>query len=166
MSTDLLAKIQDAVAAVNQAQGDLIAKSKTLGTLLLEAKALHPKVKDFEAYLKRVDGLSLRAPKSERRIIIRSFTASCCDRITERLCELVERSKAARTSNGRELVLARDAAIKAYLKEHNIHIRTCSMGSSSNVDTAAQAAGRAAGDRAAFARPMTGESGVLRIAGG
>jgi hypothetical protein len=30
-----------------------------LGTLLLEAKKLHPKVKDFEAYLKQVDGLKL-----------------------------------------------------------------------------------------------------------
>jgi hypothetical protein len=44
------------------------------------------------------------APKNERQIIIRSFTAACCDRITARLIELVERSKAMRTSNGRELV--------------------------------------------------------------
>lgn len=70
------------------------------------------------------------APKSERQIIIRSFTASCCERIAERLCELVERSKAARTSNGRELVLVRDAAIKAFMKEHGcalaawVHHRT------------------------------------------
>lgn len=55
----LLAKIQDAVAAVNQAHGDYVSKTKVLGTLLLEAKQEHPKVKEFEAYLKRVDGLSL-----------------------------------------------------------------------------------------------------------
>ena len=57
------------------------------------------------------------APQSERRIIIRSFTAACCERIIDRLLALVERSKAARTSNGRELVVIKDAAIKAFMKE-------------------------------------------------
>ena len=103
------------------------------------------------------------APQSERRIIIRSFTAACCERITDRLLALVERSKAARTSNGRELVVIKDAAIKAFMKEHGIHLRTCGLSSPSNVDAAAQAAGRAAGDRASFGRPVTGAAGVLRI---
>ena len=103
------------------------------------------------------------APQSERRIIIRSFTAACCERITDRLLALVERSKAARTSNGRELVVIKDAAIKAFMKEQGIRLRTCSGYSSSNVDAAAQAAGRAAGDRASFGRPVTGAVGVLRI---
>jgi hypothetical protein len=77
---------------------------------------------------------------------------------------LVERSKAARTSNGRELVVIKDAAIKAFMKENGIHLRTCSSGySPSNVDAAAQAAGRAAGDRASFARPVSGAAGALRI---
>ena len=35
------------------------------------------------------------------------------NRITDRMLALVERSKAARTSNGRELVVVKDAAIKA-----------------------------------------------------
>jgi hypothetical protein len=106
------------------------------------------------------------APKSERRVIIRSFTAACCDRINDRLLALVERSKAARTSNGRELVVIKDAAIKAFMKEQGIHLRSCCMSSSSNVDAAAQAAGRAAGDRASFGRPVSGAAGVLRIGGG
>jgi hypothetical protein len=105
------------------------------------------------------------SPKSERRVIIRSFTAACCDRITARLLELVERSKAARTSNGRELVVIKDAAIKAFMKEHDIRLRSCCVGSPSNVNEAAQAAGRAAGDRASFGRPVTGAAGVLRIGG-
>jgi hypothetical protein len=84
-------------------------------------------------------------------------------RITDRLLELVERSKAVRTSNGRELVVVKDTAIKAFMKEHDIHLRSCSMGSSSNINSAAQAAGRAAGDRASFGRPVTGAAGVLRI---
>jgi hypothetical protein len=103
------------------------------------------------------------APQSERRIIIRSFTAACCERITDRLLALVERSKAARTSNGRELVVIKDAAIKACMKDRNIHIRTCSGHAPSTVDAAAQSAGRAAGDRATFGRPVSGAAGVLRI---
>ena len=103
------------------------------------------------------------APKSERRIIMRSFTEACCGRITDRMLELVERSKAARTSNGRELVVVKDAAIKQFMKEHNMRLRTCSGYSPSNVDAAALAAGRAAGDRATFGRPVTGAAGVLRI---
>ena len=103
------------------------------------------------------------APQSERRTIIRSFTAACCERISERLHELIERSKAARTSNGRELVVVKDAAIKAFMKEHDIHLRASGGYSPSTVDATAQAAGRAAGDRASFGRPVSGTAGVLRI---
>jgi hypothetical protein len=105
------------------------------------------------------------APPSERRTIIRSFVYAACDRINDRLLALVERSKAARTSNGRELVVIKDAAIKAFLKEHDIHLRTTCSYSSPNINAAAQAAGRAAGDHASFGRPVTGEAGVLRIIG-
>jgi hypothetical protein len=103
------------------------------------------------------------APQSERRVIIRSFTAACCERIADRLLALVERSKAARTSNGRELVVIKSGAIKAFMKEQGIRLRMCSGYSPSNVDATAQAAGRAAGDRASFGRPVTGAAGVLRI---
>jgi hypothetical protein len=103
------------------------------------------------------------APKSERQIIIRSFTAACCDTITDRLLALVERSRAARTSNGRELVVVKDAAIKTFMKEHDIHLRTCGGYSPSNTDAGAEAAGRAAGGRANFGRPVTGAAGALRI---
>jgi Protein of unknown function (DUF2786) len=103
------------------------------------------------------------APPSERRVITRSFVEACCNRISDRLLELVERSKQARTSNGKELVVVKDAAIKAYMKEHDIHLRSCCIGGSSNINSAAQAAGRAAGDRASFGRPVSGAAGALRI---
>jgi hypothetical protein len=103
------------------------------------------------------------APKSERRIIMRSFTAACCERITDRLHALIKRSKAARKSNGRQLVVIKNAAIKAFMEEHGIHLSTYSGRSPSNVDAIAQAAGRAAGDRATFGRPVTGAAGALRI---
>jgi hypothetical protein len=60
----LLVKINEAVAAVNEAetkvttaQADLVSRSKSVGLLLLEAKKLHPAVKDFEAFLGKVQGL-------------------------------------------------------------------------------------------------------------
>jgi hypothetical protein len=69
-SEELLTRIDKAVAAANEAektvttaQAELVSRSRAVGLLLLEAKNLHPKVKDFEAFLKRVNGLGLsRAP--------------------------------------------------------------------------------------------------------
>ena len=62
----LLVKINEAVAAVNQAemkvttaQAELVSRAKTVGLLLLEAKKLHPAVKDFEAFLGKAQGLKL-----------------------------------------------------------------------------------------------------------
>ena len=67
------------------------------------------------------------APKSEHQRHIRAFTAACYKRIGERLLALVEQSKAAvRTSNGRELVVVKDAKIKAFMKEQGIRLRMCS----------------------------------------
>jgi len=64
--TELLREINKAVAAANEAEQvvktaktELVSRSKTVGLLLLEAKKLHPAVKDFEAFLKPVDGLKL-----------------------------------------------------------------------------------------------------------
>jgi hypothetical protein len=62
----LLRKLNAAVAAANEAektvataQTDLVSRSKVVEQLLLEAKKLHPKVVEFEAFLKRVNGLKL-----------------------------------------------------------------------------------------------------------
>ena len=55
----LLGKINQAVAERNAAETDLVSKSKAVGLLLLEAKKLHPSKKDFEAFLRRVNGLHI-----------------------------------------------------------------------------------------------------------
>lgn len=62
----LLTKINAAVAACNKAEqtvitarAEFVSRSKAVGLLLLEAKRLHPAVKDFEAFLKKVQGLKL-----------------------------------------------------------------------------------------------------------
>jgi hypothetical protein len=103
------------------------------------------------------------APRSERRVIIRSFTAACCERISDRLLALVERSKAARTRNGRELVVVKDAAIKVFMKDKHLYLHTCRGYSPRTLDAAAQAAGHAAGDRAQFGRPVSGAAATLRL---
>lgn len=66
LGTELLAKLNEAVKAANvaersvtTAQLELVSRSKAVGLLLLEAKKLHPKVKDFDAFLKKVHGLKL-----------------------------------------------------------------------------------------------------------
>jgi hypothetical protein len=63
-AAELLVRINTAVAAVNEAEktaqtakDELVSRSKAVGMLLLEAKKLHPVVKDFLAFLKRVKGL-------------------------------------------------------------------------------------------------------------
>jgi hypothetical protein len=60
----LLGKINAAVTehnaaerAATTAQAELVSKSKVLGQLLLEVKKRHPKMADFEAFLKRVNSL-------------------------------------------------------------------------------------------------------------
>ena len=62
----LLDKINAAVATANEAEktaetakAELVSRLRAVGELLLEAKKRHPKVADFEAFLKRVDGLKL-----------------------------------------------------------------------------------------------------------
>jgi hypothetical protein len=62
----LLGMLKLAVAAANDAEknataarAEFMSRSTRVGMLLLEAKKFHPAVKDFEAFLKRVDGLKL-----------------------------------------------------------------------------------------------------------
>src|SRR4051794_24361313 len=56
---ELLRKINPAVVEMDKAREGYTSHSKIVGELLLQAKTLHPKVKDFEMFLQRVDGLHL-----------------------------------------------------------------------------------------------------------
>jgi hypothetical protein len=104
------------------------------------------------------------APKGERRVIIRSFVEACCGRISDRLDQLAERSKVERTSNGRQLMVVKNALVKAYMKEHDIKLNTVCTGSGSSTSNAsAAAAGRSAGDRASFGKPVSGAGATLRL---
>ena len=62
----LLDKINAALTTANAAEqasevakAELVSRLRAVGELLLEARKRHPKVMDFEAFLKRVDGLKL-----------------------------------------------------------------------------------------------------------
>jgi hypothetical protein len=75
MSEELLEKINAAVKAANAAeqsvttaQAELVSRSKAVGLLLLEAKKLHPAVTNFEAFLKKVQGLKLSRAYDYMRI--------------------------------------------------------------------------------------------------
>jgi hypothetical protein len=96
-----------------------------------------------------------------RRRVINGFVAGITDRINERLSELSKPAPMA-TSNSRALVVVKDQLIKSRMKELGIHVRSCG-GSSKQEDTGSRDAGRSAGDRASFGRPISGQAGALRI---
>jgi hypothetical protein len=100
--------------------------------------------------------------KEDRREAIKGFVLGCTDRISQRLGELCEQSAAVATSNARALVVVKDAAVQAKLDELGIKIRTVSSCGSGG-DFSSYAAGRAAGDRASFGRPVSGRNATLRL---
>jgi hypothetical protein len=97
-----------------------------------------------------------------RRQVISSFAIGCTERISQRLNELCEQSTSLATSNTKALVVAKGAAVKAKLDELGICLRTsrssCSVGNDSSYR-----AGKAAGDRASFGRPVSGRNATLRL---
>jgi hypothetical protein len=100
-------------------------------------------------------------PKGEKRRVIRGFVEGICDRIGHRLRSLREQSAAAATSNGRELVLVKNAAVDAKMKDCRIKVTGCCLGG--QINATGYEAGLSAGDRASFGRPVTGNGATLRI---
>jgi len=101
---------------------------------------------------------------NERRAAMRNFIQGCTIRISERLLELAQPPKQ-QTANARALVVTKQAAIDECLKAAGITLGR-SRASTFNVrDHGAYEAGKAAGERASFGRPVTGKSAILRIGG-
>jgi hypothetical protein len=96
-----------------------------------------------------------------RRRVINGFVAGITSRIVERLLKLCKPAAAA-SANSRALVAAKQAVVKARMDEEGIKLHTCS-GSTRQTDSSSRSAGRSAGNRASFARPVSGKAGVLRI---
>ena len=78
-----------------------------------------------------------------------------------RLDALRDQSVAAATSNGRELVLVKNAAVDAKMKACGIKVTGCCLGGQTN--DAGYQAGLSAGDRASFGRPVSGHNATLRL---
>jgi Protein of unknown function (DUF2786) len=97
-----------------------------------------------------------------RRQVINGFVVGITGRISERLRELCKPAPAA-SANSRELVVVKQTLIKAKLDELGIRFRTSS--SCRQQDAGSFTAGRSAGDRASFGRPVSGRAGALRIGG-
>jgi len=100
----------------------------------------------------------------DRKEEIRGFVIGCTERIYIRMIAMCDRSKGARTANGKALVVIRDGAIKVFIKAEGIHFR-CDGGSRAAFSDGAHAAGQSAGDRASFARPVSGAGAALRLVG-
>jgi len=103
------------------------------------------------------------APSNQdRRAAIRSFVLGCTERISQRLNELSKQNEVVATSNAKALVVIKDQAIKAKKAELDIHIHTYGS-SSAPSDDSSYRAGRTAGDRASFGRPVSGRNATLRL---
>jgi hypothetical protein len=98
---------------------------------------------------------------SPRRKVINGFVDGITWRISERLRELKPSPTAAASPNNRALVTIKQTLIKAKMKELGISLRTSS--SSRQHDSGSYAAGRSAGERASFGRPVSGRGATLRI---
>jgi hypothetical protein len=98
----------------------------------------------------------------ERREAIRGFVFGCTERIGDRLMALCKQSATSATSNAKALVVVKNAAIQAKLDELGIHLRS-SSDSCAAWDPSSYAAGKAAGDRASFGRPVSGRNATLRL---
>jgi hypothetical protein len=100
-----------------------------------------------------------------RRKVINGFVDGITRRISERLHELCKPpAPAAVSANSRALVVIKQTLIKAKMDELGIRLRTASA-SSRQRDEGSFAAGRSAGDRASFGRPVSGRAAALRIGG-
>jgi Protein of unknown function (DUF2786) len=98
----------------------------------------------------------------DRKEAIRGFVLGCTEKITDRLLELCRQSEAVACSNSKALVVVKDAAIKAKLDELGIHL-SCSSSSCGSFDSSSYSAGKAAGNRASFGRPVSGRNAALRL---
>ena len=97
-----------------------------------------------------------------RRSVIASFVHGCTRRICQRLNELRRQSTTVATPNAKALVIVKGAAVKAKLAECGIKLRT-TRSSASIGDDSSYNAGKAAGNRASFGRPVSGQNATLRL---
>ena len=117
--------------------------------------------KELKNYIWSNDYTSL--PPAEKRRIINGFVIGATNRINERLNELSV--QASPTVNGTALMVIKDQLINRKMQELGLNLRQPRARGSRINDNSFQA-GKAAGDRASFGRPVGGEAGVKLIGRG
>lgn len=117
--------------------------------------------KELKNYIWSNDYTSL--PPNQKRPITVGFVLGCCSRINARLNELMEGSEEKANDNANALVVIKNQLIDTKMKEMGLTLRPGrSRGSRTNRD--AYGAGKAAGDKASFGRPM-GSGGSIKLIG-
>lgn len=106
--------------------------------------------------------LQCTLPKGERRLVINGFIAGATGRISKRLRDLIRQSQPVVSSNSKALTVVKNQAVAAKMKELDIQLRA-GRSSSRRLNGDAFRAGAAAGDRASFGRPISGNGGAARI---
>lgn len=100
--------------------------------------------------------------RKERKLAITGFVMGCTRRITERVTALCNQSAAVANSNGRALVAVKGTAISDVMRENGIHLRSTRR-SSRQINRDSFNAGKSAGERASFGRPVSGAAASLRL---
>jgi hypothetical protein len=98
----------------------------------------------------------LLTDQKSRNREINGFTIGASNRINARLNELSATPQP--MSNGKDLVVVKGALVTEAFKELDMKLKNAS-GRSVNVSKSGMAAGAAAGDRAAFNKPVHGQAG-------
>jgi hypothetical protein len=106
--------------------------------------------------------LDCLAPEGkERKQEIRGFVIGITERINGRLMKMCDAVKDGHY-NISALVVIKEHAIKEFMMAEGIKLGSCG-GSRAGFSEGAFASGQSAGDRASFARPMSGAGATLRI---
>lgn len=95
--------------------------------------------------------------KAQRQLMINGFVGGATTRISQRLDELTAQSKVVASNNSRALVVAKASLISDAMSAAGINLGRA-RASRRSVDMGALNAGKAAGDRASFGRPVGGAS--------
>lgn len=115
-------------------------------------------IKELSTYLI----MSWQVTKENKRLHINGFVIGCCNRINARLTELHEASKAHASKNANALVVVKTELINVKMADLGLSLRT-PRNRRSSMTKDSYAAGKAAGDRASFGRPVNGTAGTLRL---
>jgi hypothetical protein len=97
----------------------------------------------------------------------KAFVFGACVRISERLMQLATERQKSRdgTGDGRSLVVIKNVIVTREFAKLNMKLRSGGRSKTRAVDGGAFNAGRAAGDKASFGRPVNGGGKVAQIGG-